>query len=191
MNLSIQTVILFHAHAVLSNHSFIMLKDYVIMLNTYVVFFHTVSYYVKRQCYHVKTIGYLVCEECELYKLLLCKWVYCFVYTISYYVKRLKYYVKKLGYLVYEVCELIYTTSYYLNARLVLSTQSYYGKRLCYYGKTWCYLVESICCLVQLHGVVHEILRMRHCVDKMTREFDIITYRLDKLLVDKMTQTLT
>ena len=43
---------------------------------------------------------------------------------MSYYVKRLYYYVKKLGYLVYEVCELVCTTSYYLNARLVLSTQS-------------------------------------------------------------------
>ena len=44
---------------------------------------------------------------------------------MSYYVKRLYYYVKKLGYLntiVYEVCELVFTTSYYLNAHLVLST---------------------------------------------------------------------
>ena len=48
-----------------------------------------------------------------------------------------------------------------------------------------------MCCLVQLHGVVLENLRMRHCVDKTTRELDIITYRLDKLLLDKMTQTLT
>ena len=28
-----------------------------------------------------------------------------------------------LGYLVYEACELVYTTSYYLNASLVLSIQ--------------------------------------------------------------------
>ena len=31
--------------------------------------------------------------------------------------------LKMLGYLVYEVCELVCTLSYYLNARLVLSTQ--------------------------------------------------------------------
>ena len=52
--------------------------------------------------------------------------------------------------------------------------QNYYGKRLCYYIKTRCYLGESICCLVQLRGVVPETLRMRHCVDKTTRGFDIL-----------------
>ena len=46
------------------------------------------------------------------------------MYIISYYVKRLYYHVKKkLGYLVYDVCELVYTTSFSLNTRLVLSTQ--------------------------------------------------------------------
>ena len=113
------------------------------------------------------------------------------MYIISYYVKRLNYYIKKLGCLVYEVCEPVYTTSYYLNARLVLSIQCIInGKILRCYVKTRCYL-ESICCLVQLRGVVPENLRMRHCVDKTTREFDIITYRLDKLLLDKMTRNLT
>ena len=31
--------------------------------------------------------------------------------------------LKKLGYLVYAVCELVYTLSFFLNTRLVLSTQ--------------------------------------------------------------------
>ena len=35
------------------------------------------------------------------------------------------------------------------------------------------------------------VLRMRYCVDKTTRGFDIITYRLDKLFLDKMAQILT
>ena len=114
------------------------------------------------------------------------------MYIISYYVKRLNYYVKKLGCLVYEVCELVCITSYYLNARLDLSIQCIImANGLRHYVKTRCYLVESICCLVQLRGVVPENLRMRHCVDKTTREFDIITCRLAKLLLDKMTQTLT
>ena len=114
--------------------------------------------------------------------------MHCFVHIIYYYAKRLYYYVKKLGYLVYEVCELVNITSYYLNARLGLSTQCLdYGKRLCYYVKTRCYLGESICCLVQLRGVVPENVRLRHYVNKTARGFDIKTYRLDKLLVDKMT----
>ena len=111
------------------------------------------------------------------------------MYIISYYVKRLNYYVKKLGCLVYEVCERVYTTSYYLNARLVLSIQciimaKYYVVML----KRGVILLNQY---VQLRGVVPENLRMRHCVDKTTREFDIITYRLDKLLSDKMTRNLT
>ena len=44
--------------------------------------------------------------------------------------------------------------------------------------------------VVLLRDVVPENFRMRHCVDKTTRWFDIITYCLDKLLLNKMTQTL-
>ena len=58
VNLSIQSVILFNARVVLSTQCLIMLKDY------------------KRLCHHVKTLGYLVCETCEL------------VYTICYYANR-------------------------------------------------------------------------------------------------------
>ena len=36
-----------------------------------------------------------------------------------------------------------------------------------------------------------ENLGMRHCVDKTTLVLDIITYRLDKSLLNKTTQTLT
>ena len=88
----------------------------------------------------------------------------------------------KLGYLAYEVCELVYKTSNHLKARLVLSTQCLMMVKTYVIA---CYRGESVCCFVQLLSVVPENLRMRHCVDKTTCGFDIITYRLDKLLLGK------
>ena len=90
---------------------------------------------------------------------------------------------------VYEVCELAYTTSY-LNAHLVLSTQCLIMvKDYVIMLKRGVILVNQY--VVLLRGVIPESLHMRHCVNKTTRGFDIITYRLDKLLLNKMTQTLT
>ena len=59
VNLSIQTIILFNARAVMSTQCLIMLKDYVIMLNTYVV---TSTQYpiMLKDCYYVKTLDSLV-----------------------------------------------------------------------------------------------------------------------------------
>ena len=76
-----------------------------------------------------------------------------------------------------------------LGCLIALKIRTKDDKRLCYYVKTRCYLGESICCLVRMHGAVPENLRMRHCVDKTTRGFNIITYHLANLLLDKMTQT--
>ena len=73
-----------------------------------------------------------------------------------------------------------------LSQLAMLTSWSSYGKRLCYYVKMQCYLGESKCYLVQLHSVVPKILHMQHCVDKTTCGSNIITYHLDKFLLDKL-----
>ena len=72
---------------------------------------YTTYYHVKHVCCLVQTVSYYVKRLCG------------YVHIISYYVKRLSYCVKNFGYLVYEICELVYTTFYYSNAVLILSTQ--------------------------------------------------------------------
>ena len=115
----------------------VMLKCYLIMFKKmgYLVyeareFVYKLCYFVTHMCCFIHTLPYSVKILCYYVRKALVyttyyhvKHVCCLVQTVSYYVKRLSYCVKNFGYLVYEICELVYTTFYYSNAVLILSTQ--------------------------------------------------------------------
>ena len=151
-----------------------MLKDYVIMLNTYVVFSTQCPIMLKGYVIMFKRRVILCTKHMNLSIPLVIMQIgvlFC-VHNILLCQKILVYYYVKLGYLVYKVYELVYTTSYYLNARVLFCSPSVFIVVKDYVIKLK--RGDSRCCLVQLRGVVPENVRMRHCVDKTLRGFDII-----------------